>query len=142
MNLASMEPIKDNTAAKRILLIDDEEAVRMTVAEILRRAGYEVQSAADGKSGLELFQRQSFDLLITDLLMPERDGLETIMALRRGRAPLKILVISGCGQTLGSEYMQIARHLGADYSLPKPFTRVELLAVVARLLDVPSTPAG
>ena len=137
-----MEPAKNSPVSKRILLIDDEEAVRLTVGEILRRAGYEVQSANDGKSGLDLFRRQNFDLLITDLLMPERDGLETIMELRRGRTPLKIMVISGCGQTLGSEYMQIARHLGADYSLPKPFTRVELLAVVAKLLDGPSTPAG
>ena len=139
--LASMEPTKSSPVAKRILLIDDEEAVRTTVTEILKRAGYEVQSAADGKSGLELFEHQSFDLLITDLLMPVRDGLETIMTLRRGRTPLKIMVISGCGQTLGSEYMKIARHLGADSSLPKPFTRDELLAAVAKLLDVPSAPA-
>jgi CheY-like chemotaxis protein len=133
-----MEPSNTSTAAKRILLIDDEAAVRMTVAEILKRAGYEVQSAADGKSGLELYKSQRFDLLITDLLMPERDGLETIMALRRAGAPLKIMVISGCGQTLGSEYMKIAQHLGADLSLPKPFTRNELLTAVAKLLEVPS----
>jgi CheY-like chemotaxis protein len=137
-----MEPSKTSTAAKRILLIDDEAAVRMTVAEILKRAGYEVQSAADGKSGLELYKSQRFDLLITDLLMPERDGLETIMTLRRGGAPLKIMVISGCGQTLGSEYMKIAQHLGADLSLPKPFTRTELLAAVAKLLEVSPKPPG
>ena len=69
-----MEPNQSSPVPKRILLIDDEEAVRLTVGEILKRAGYEVQSAADGKSGLDLFQRQSFDLLITDLLMPEGDG--------------------------------------------------------------------
>ncbi len=119
---------------KRILLIDDEEAVRRTVSEILKRAGYDVHSAGDGRSGMELFQQQSFDLLITDLLMPERDGLETIMALRRGRTPLKILVISGCGQSLGGEFMKIAQHLGADFTLAKPFTRVELLTTVASLL--------
>ena len=70
-----MEPNQSSPVPKRILLIDDEEAVRLKVGEILKRAGYEVQSAADGKSGLDLFQRQSFDLLITDLLMPEGDGL-------------------------------------------------------------------
>jgi DNA-binding response OmpR family regulator len=133
-----MEPTQSNPVSKRILLIDDEEAVRTTVGEILKRAGYEVQSAADGKSGLDLFKQQNFDLLITDLLMPEGDGLETIMALRRGRKALKIMVISGCGQTLGNEYMKIAHHLGADVTLPKPFTRVELLAAVAKLLDAPS----
>jgi len=128
-----MEPNQSSPVPKRILLIDDEEAVRLTVGEILKRAGYEVQSAADGKSGLDLFQRQSFDLLITDLLMPEGDGLETIMALRRGRKSLKIMVISGCGQTLGNEYMKIAQHLGADLTLSKPFTRAELLAAVTRV---------
>ncbi len=133
-----MESTPSSPVLKRILLIDDEEAVRLTVGEILKRAGYDVQSAADGKSGLELFQRQDFDLLITDLLMPEGDGLETIMALRRGRKALKIMVISGCGQTLGSEYLKIAQHLGADLTLPKPFTRVALLAGVAKLLEAPS----
>jgi DNA-binding response OmpR family regulator len=122
---------------KRILLIDDEEAVRRSVGEILKRAGYEVHSAEDGKSGLELFQKFSFDLLITDLLMPERDGLETIMALRRGRTPLKIMVISGCGQSLGGEFMKIAQHLGADLTLAKPFARTELLVAVASLLGEP-----
>ena len=124
---------------KRILLIDDDAAVRLTVGEVLDRAGYEVHSADDGRSGLELFQRNDFDLLITDLLMPEQDGLETIMALRRGRAPLKIMVISGCGQSLGPEYMKIARHLGADSTLAKPFTRDELLTAVADLLE-PTAP--
>jgi len=129
-----MEPTPTNSVPKKILLIDDEETVRLTVGEILKRAGYDVESAADGRSGLDLFQRHNFDLLITDLLMPEGDGLETIMALRRGRKPLKIMVISGCGQTLGTEYMKIAQHLGADVSLAKPFTRAELLEAVAKLL--------
>ena len=123
---------------KQILLIDDEEAVRLTVGEILKRAGYEVYSAADGKSGLELFQLHNVDLLITDLLMPERDGLETIMALRRGRIPLKIMVISGCGQSIGGDFMKVAQHLGADLTLAKPFTRHELLKAVASLLDAPA----
>ena len=124
-------------ASKKILLIDDEEAVRMTIGEILRRAGYEVHSAVDGRSGLDLFRQHTFDLLITDLLMPETDGLETIIALRGHRTSLKIMVISGCAQTLGGEYLKIAQHLGADSVLPKPFARAELLAEVAKLLDSP-----
>ena len=125
---------------KKILLIDDEEAVRRIVGEILKRGGYEVHCAEDGRSGLELVKHQSFDLLITDLLMPERDGLETIMALRRQHAPLKIMVISGCGQSLGGEYMKIAEHLGADLTLAKPFTGSELLTAVAKLLPAPAPP--
>jgi CheY-like chemotaxis protein len=131
---------------KKILLIDDEEVVRSVVGEILKRAGYWVQTAADGKSGLELFQRDEFDLLITDLLMPETDGLETIMALRRQRKAMKIMAISGCGLTLGGEYLKIAEHLGADITLAKPFTQASLLTAVASLLGSPSqtpfAPAG
>jgi CheY-like chemotaxis protein len=122
---------------KRILLIDDDEAVRRTCGEILRRAGYEVHCAEDGISGLGLFEHHSFDLLITDLLMPERDGLETIMALRRGGRPLKILVISGCDRLIGGEFLTVAQHLGADLTLAKPFTRTELLTAVTSLLAEP-----
>jgi CheY-like chemotaxis protein len=126
---------------KKILLIDDEEVVRSVVGEILKRAGYWVQTAADGKSGLDFFRRHEFDLLITDLLMPETDGLETIMVLRRERQALKIMVISGCGLTLGGEYLKIAEHLGADYTLAKPFTQASLLTAVANLLCPPDQPA-
>ena len=125
---------------KKILLIDDEETVRLVVSEMLKRAGYWVQTAVDGKSGLDLFRRYSFDLLITDLLMPETDGLETIMALRRQRKGLKIMVISGCGLTLGGNYLKIAEHLGADCTLAKPFTQASLLAAVAKLLQTPDPP--
>jgi YesN/AraC family two-component response regulator len=94
----------------------------------------------DGKVGLGLLRQQNFDLLITDLLMPEGDGLETIMALRRSRTSMKIMVISGCAQTLGDEYLKIAHHLGADVILAKPFTRIELLTAVAKLLEGSSVP--
>lgn len=126
---------------KKILLIDDEEIVRSVVGEILTRAGYSVQTAGDGRSGLDLFQRDDFDLLITDLLMPETDGLETIMALRRQRGAMKIMAISGCGLTLGGEYLKIAEHLGADHTLAKPFTQANLLKAVADLLETPAKPA-
>jgi DNA-binding response OmpR family regulator len=105
------------------------------VSEILTRAGYAVQTAADGRDGLDYLRRESFDLLITDLLMPDTDGLETIMTLRRQRKALKIIVISGCGFSLGGEYLKIAQRLGADCTIAKPFTQATLLTAVARLLD-------
>lgn len=136
-----MEQTQPGTGPKRILLIDDDEGVRLSVGEILKRAGFSVQSATDGRKGLGMLRQGDFDLLITDLLMPEGDGLEAIMAMRRDRTATKILVISGCAQTLGGEYLKIAKHLGAGGILSKPFTRSELLAAVAKLLDVPAAPA-
>ena len=127
---------------KKILVIDDEAMVRSVVSEILKRAGYWMQTAEDGKSGLELFRRGEFDLLITDLLMPETDGLETIMSLRRERGAMKIMAISGCGFTLGDEYLRIAELLGADYTLAKPFTQADLLTAVDNLLKDPNQPAA
>jgi DNA-binding response OmpR family regulator len=130
-----MEPTQPIKVPTRILLIDDEPAVRQSVGEILKRAGFAVQSAADGKTGLGILREQNFDLLITDLLMPEGDGLETIMALRRSHTSMKIMVISGCAETLGGEYLKIAQHLGADLVLQKPFTRAELLDAVRKLFE-------
>lgn len=137
-----MEPAEGSSVPRRILVIDDEEPVRLVIGGVLRQAGYEVQCAADGRSGLELSKTQNFDLLITDLFMPERDGLETIMALRRGHAPLKIIAISGFVQTLGEDYLKIARHLGADLTLSKPFSRTELMEAVEKLLGSPAGPAS
>jgi len=121
----------------RILVIDDEEVVRLVVGEILSRAGYSVKTVGDSREGLALLRQESYDLLITDLLMPETDGLETIMTLRRQHKSLRIMVISGCDLTLGGEYLKIAQRLGADCALAKPFTQASLLQAVEALLGRP-----
>jgi YesN/AraC family two-component response regulator len=126
----------------RILLIDDEEMVRKPLGEILKRAGYEVQTAADGKTGIELFRRQPCDLLITDLLMPEKDGLETIIALRQIQPELRIIVISGGNRVFGNELLRTAAHLGADQVLAKPFTRESILQAVATVLGLAKQAGG
>ena len=119
-----------------ILLIDDEEQVRLPLSELLRIAGHEVVTAADGAVGLELFQRQAFDLVITDVLMPKKGGPETIAALRSLRPGLKIIAIYGGGRVSGADPLATARSLGADRLLAKPVTFVELWSAVSDVLKV------
>jgi DNA-binding response OmpR family regulator len=120
----------------RILVIDDEEAVRGIMSRILTRAGHEVVEAEDGAVGTRLFEASSFDLVITDLIMPEKEGIETILDLKGTYPDVRILVVSG-GHTLDKTGpLQDAEALGADASLGKPFKVDDLLAAVNALLPV------
>ncbi len=119
----------------RILIIEDDDLVRDYLVDVLRRAGYEVEAAADGQAGVEMFRTRTMDLVITDIIMPEKDGIETIMDLRRDNAHLKVMAISGGGRTEPENYLNSARLLGADLTMKKPFSNKELLAAVAELLD-------
>jgi CheY-like chemotaxis protein len=121
----------------QILLIDDEEPVRLTLGALLRVAGHEVVAAADGAEGLEWFQRQAFDLVITDMVMPKKGGRETIAALRRLRPGLKIIAMYGGGRITGDDSPATAQSLGADRLLAKPITLAELRAAVSDVLKVP-----
>ncbi len=124
----------------RILIIEDDELVRNYLVDVLKRAGYEVRAAADGKEGVDLFHKQSMDLVITDIIMPEKDGIETIMDLRRENTGLKVIAISGGGRSEPENYLHSARLLGADLTMKKPFTNKELLSAVNDLLN--QNPAG
>lgn len=116
----------------KILVIDDEEAVRQLVEEMLALAGHDVAGAADGVQGLAHIRAQMPDAIITDLLMPNKEGIETIREVKRLAPDLPILVISGDpGSAL---YMEMAKLLGAHSSLAKPFRSDELLATVDRML--------
>jgi CheY-like chemotaxis protein len=127
----------------RILLIDDEEPVRLTLGEMLRLAGHEVVTAGDGQEGLERFRERAFDLVVTDVVMPRKSGAETILELRRLRPGLKIIAIYAGGRISGMDSGATAQDLGADRLLAKPFTREELLAAVTGLLDAAKDkPAG
>lgn len=118
----------------RILVIDDNPLVRATLRSILDAAGYEVVLASDGQAGLAEFRRQPSDLVITDIVMPEIEGIETIRQLR-GLAPkLPILAISGGGRGISLDYLRMAQQLGATDVLSKPFEPDELLSTVLRCL--------
>lgn len=121
----------------RILLVEDDEAVREILRKTLVAAGYEVEEAPDGVVALAAYRRQPIDLVITDLVMPEKDGLETIMDLRRLNPAVKIIAMSGGGWTLGPGqiYLETARVLGALEILAKPFTASTLLTAVSEVLS-------
>lgn len=115
-----------------ILLIDDEDQVRLLFQMALEEAGYRVLSAESGKNGLRLLQHQEVDLILVDVLMPDMDGLEVIQLLRKTRPASKIIAISG-----GSgewNYLHAAKSLGADDTLKKPLNLQELLEAIATQL--------
>ena len=118
----------------RILIIEDESQLRHMVEQLLTRAGHEVLSASDGRSGMDLYHEQLPDLVITDILMPEVDGLEIIRSLRREFPQVKIIAMSGGGETGKLQYLPEAREFGADIALSKPFDPAVLTAEVERLL--------
>lgn len=118
----------------RILLIDDEDDVREMFSEVLVRDGHEVVSLANGNGAAAQDGHPPPDLVITDILMPERDGMEVICALRRHAPETKIIAISG-GCLLGPAlYLKAAEVLGADRTLAKPIAGAELIAAVHELL--------
>ena len=117
-----------------ILIIDDEEQMRGMLRKMLERAGYDVLEAMEGEAGLNLYKSAQVDLVITDLLMPGREGLETIMAFKRENPAVRIIAISGGGRDGVLNFLPAAEKLGAAASLSKPFERQELLATIARVL--------
>jgi len=119
----------------KILIIDDDDLVREYLVEVLRRAGYEVDSAPDGKAGVEACRGSNTDLVVTDIIMPEKDGIETIMDLRRENPGLKVMAISGGGRSEPESYLASARLLGADFTMSKPFFNQDFLSAVATLLN-------
>ena len=117
----------------RMLVIDDEALVRKTIRLALERAGHQVFEAQNGLVGMEALSAQQFDLVITDILMPEREGIETICALRNSGSSIKILAISGGGRRNNMDYPTAAARLGADDTLEKPFELAVLVSKVAQL---------
>jgi len=116
----------------RILVVDDDPMIRTTIRRML--GGHEVTEAENGDSALAALAAQPVDLVITDLMMPERAGLNLIADIRaRGTLP-RILAISGGGRMLGADLLPAAQAAGADAVLPKPFRKAELLRLVAALL--------
>jgi DNA-binding response OmpR family regulator len=116
---------------KRILVIDDEKLVRDVIVDTLTAENYAVEWAANGVEGLRTFRAAPFDLIVTDLFMPEKEGIETIIELRRDFPTVKILAISG-GAT---GQLRMAQMLGADKFLRKPFQLAELTAAAKSLLE-------
>lgn len=115
----------------RILIIDDDAAMCATLSQALKDAGHEVTEACDGEVAIGLFRQSNFDVVVVDLIMPGKEGIETIIEMKGITARPRIIAISGStGQARGRAYTQIAAHLGASQTLVKPFTIEEFVRVV------------
>lgn len=118
-----------------ILVIDDDPTIRALVAGILDEGGHSIVEAKDGRHGVSIFGKSSFDLVVTDIVMPEQEGIETIGAIRRLNRTVPILAISGSATVGGSgDYLRAAAALGATATLQKPLAPAELVATIERLL--------
>lgn len=117
-----------------ILIIEDDELFRSALAEALISQGYTVREAADGEEGVKSYREQPADLVLTDVVMPNKEGIATVMELRRAYPKLGIIVMSGGLAKDAPLYLQLAGGLGADRTLQKPFPIVTLLQAVAEVL--------
>jgi YesN/AraC family two-component response regulator len=123
----------------RILIIDDEPQIRSMLKLMLERGGYEVIEAPDGVEGIKIYRQNPADLIITDLIMPNKDGIGMIIDLKKEFPDVKIIAMSGGGLNKPDGYLKGAKKLGAACTLTKPIDREEMLAAVRDTLnDSPS----
>jgi CheY-like chemotaxis protein len=113
----------------RLLVIDDDAVVCRILKRTLESAGFEVLTAANGNAGLELYRRSRPEVVVTDVIMPEKDGIETLAEIRRENPDAKVIAISGSNDT-GLDFLRVMRQLGADCALEKPVSAHALLAAV------------
>jgi len=118
----------------RILVIDDETQVRKVLRQMLEKEGFEVDEAPDGAVGLQRLQAQPVDVLITDIFMPEKEGIETILEVKKRYPSVKMIAISGGGRGGHLDMLPNAVFLGAHHALAKPFTREELRTAIQTVL--------
>ena len=121
----------------RILIIDDDIPFRSVLKASLEEMGHDVREAKDGDEGVALYRHEPFDLVMTDLIMPGKEGIETIMDLRRITPGVKIIAMSGGGRVTSVDYLQIAKQVGAKQVLAKPFLYEELQAAINEVLPPP-----
>jgi DNA-binding response OmpR family regulator len=122
---------------KRILIIDDDTEVRSILSRTLSQAGFEVFTVASGDAGTRLCRQKQMDLVIVDMMMPEKDGLETLMEIRRGSPGARIIAMSGAPRSAVMDPLAVALKLGAVASLAKPFTPAEFLDYIKEFLPRP-----
>jgi DNA-binding NtrC family response regulator len=118
MKLAA--PGKDPIVS-RILVVDDDPEIRSTLKKLLERYGHDVVIAADGRGAETALSQSSFDLMVTDIVMPDQDGLEVIRITRAAHPKLPIIAISGGGQLRTGNYLRLAKAMGAMTAIEKPF---------------------
>lgn len=120
----------------RVLLVDDEEMVRKVVRMMLKRSGHDVTEAENGRIGLERLKAGTFDLAITDIVMPEMEGLDMLMTVRQLYPGMKVIVMSGGDRTGNSDVLGTAERLGASAIMHKPIMLRDLTAALNRAFGV------
>jgi CheY-like chemotaxis protein len=131
----------------RILVIDDDELVRGTLQAILESDGHQAVLAVDGEDGLRCFHQQSFDLVLCDVFMPQKEGLETVREIRQLSTDTPIISMTGSlpasdGGRLDPDFLRMSGALGTTRTIAKPFRPRELLALVRECLDPADTRHG
>lgn len=118
-----------------IHIVDDEALIRDLFRRILENEGYKVTDSPDGNAALAFCRKHPPEMIITDLIMPDKEGIETIIELKRDFPDIKIIAISGGGRITATEYLELAETFGANLTLPKPISRDELLKAVQTVLN-------
>jgi DNA-binding NtrC family response regulator len=114
----------------RVLLIDDEPMVRKIVRKMLERAGHEVVDVENGRAGLDQLERATIDLIVTDIIMPDVEGIEVLMTVRERHPSIAVIAMSGGGRMGNVDFLEVAMKLGAVATLQKPFTSGALLEAI------------
>ncbi|MFI4966509.1 MAG: response regulator [Caulobacterales bacterium] len=133
--LRLVTPDLDSRPGGKVLLIDDDAALLGLMAHAFAAAGYTTLTAENGRKGLLLLDAGQPDLVVTDIVMPEMEGIGAILQIRRRPRPPKIIAISGAGPGGRQNYLKWARHLGADETLAKPFRMSQLVSLAGSLID-------
>ncbi len=125
----------------RVLVVEDQELVRRSMRAWLEQVGHEVAEAADGEMALQVLGQSAADVVVTDIVMPNLEGLELIRRMRQTHPAVRIVVVSGAAPVGGVSLLETARKLGADEAIPKPFTPRDLTQAVLRCLHLPARAA-
>lgn len=120
----------------KILLVDDDLQFQQMLKQYLERSGLEVVTAENGAEAIKIFEKNRFDLVITDIIMPEKEGVETIIELKKEQPDLKIIAISGGGKIDATDYLAYAERFGANCTFSKPIDRDHFIAKVKELLII------
>ena len=121
--------------SRRILIIDDDPHVRITLQAILSRSGFEIEVAADGTAGMRQFRAWQPELVITDIIMPDQEGVTMITCMKQEAPSTCIIAISGGGRIGNADMLKQAKDAGADHSLAKPFAMQDLLSLVRQSFE-------
>ncbi len=118
-----------------ILVIDDEQPLREALRFTLEEEGYDVVDAENGRTGIDIYRQSPTDLVITDIVMPDYEGMETILTFKREFPEARIIAMSGREKSGPASFLSMAEKLGAGYTLTKPFRRAELLSAIRQSLN-------